>query len=205
MTIDPVGIRLFHANLDQGYQDIDQFIAPKEERNFHIKNSISPYNRNYVSERIRIFEKIFPSEEKILQYRVQENFVNNLLEQKEKKLKLFKETKNKLLQELVESKIFYQTYILYNISVMLKQTFVNEIEKFTNIYSQFTIFCKKNNQTFKRFTIDNKQIFLQGKNDYNSEKDLPLLLRKLNRLPAKLFSNKISITFVVKSKRKFKK
>ena len=205
MTIDPVGIRLFHANLDQGYQDIDQIIAPKEERNFHIKNSISPYNRNYVSERIRIFEKIFPSEEKILQYRAQENFVNNLLEQKEKKLKLFKETKNKLLQELVESKIFYQTYILYNISVMLKQTFVNEIEKFTNIYSQFTIFCKKNNQTFKRFTIDNKQIFLQGKNDYNSEKDLPLLLRKLNGLPAKLFSNKISITFVVKSKRKFKK
>ena len=31
-TIDPVGIRLFHANLDQGYQDIDQIIAPREEK-----------------------------------------------------------------------------------------------------------------------------------------------------------------------------
>ena len=192
---------MFQANLDQGYQDIDQIIAPKEERNFHIKNSNNPYNRNYVNQRIRIFEKIFPSEEKILQHHSQENFVNNLLEQKEKKLKLFKETKNKFLEELVESKIFYQTYILYNISGVLKQTFVSEIEKFTNIYSQFTIFCKKNNQTFKSFTIDNKKIFLQSKNDYNSEKDLPLSLRKLNGLPAKLFSNKISITFVVKSKK----
>ena len=65
-TIDPVGIRLFHANLDKRYQGIDQIIAPREEINFYIKNSNNPYNRNYFSERIRIFEKIFPSEEKIL-------------------------------------------------------------------------------------------------------------------------------------------
>ena len=142
-TIDPVGIRLFYTNLDQGYQHIDQIIAPREEINLYIKNSNNPYNRNYFSERIRVFEKIFPSEEKILQYRAQENFVNNLREEKEKKIKLFEETKNKLLEELEESKIFSQTYILYDISSVLKQTFVSELEKFTNIYSQFTIFCKK--------------------------------------------------------------
>ena len=72
-------------NLDQGYQDIDQIIVPREEINLYIKNSNNPYSRNYFSERIRIFEKIFPSGEKILQYRAQENFVNNLREEKEKK------------------------------------------------------------------------------------------------------------------------
>ena len=154
-TIDPVGIRLSHANLDQGYKDIDQVIALREEINFYIKNSNNPYNRNYFSERTRIFEKIFPSEEKILQYRVQENFVNNLRDEKEKKLKLFKGTKNKVLEELEESKTFSQTYILYDISGVLKQTFVSELEKFTNIYSQFTIFCKKNDQNSKSFTVDN--------------------------------------------------
>ena len=94
---------------------------------------------------LEFFKKIFPSEEKILLYQAQENFVNNLQEEKEKKLKLLKKTKNKLLEELEESKIFSQTYILYDISSVLKQTFVSELEKFTNIYSQFTIFCKKHN------------------------------------------------------------
>ena len=92
-TIDPVGTKLFYANLEQGYQDFDQIIAPREEINLYIKNSNSPYNRNCFSERIRIFEKIFPSEEKILQYHAQENFVENLREKKEKNLKLFKEKK----------------------------------------------------------------------------------------------------------------
>ena len=73
-------------NLDQGYQDIDQIIAPREEINLYIKNSNNPYSRNYFSERIRIFEKTFPSGEKILQYRAQENFVNNLREEKKKKI-----------------------------------------------------------------------------------------------------------------------
>ena len=83
---------------------------------------------------------------------------------------------------------------------MLKQTFVSELEKFTNIYSQFTIFCKRNDQNFKSFTIDNEKKIFQLKNDYNGEKDLLLSLKKLNGSPAKLFSNKISITFLVKSK-----
>ena len=83
-TIGPVGIRLFYPNLDQGYQDIEQLIAPREEINLYIKNSNNQYNKNCFSERIRIFEKIFPSEEKILQYRAQENFVNNLRDVKEK-------------------------------------------------------------------------------------------------------------------------
>ena len=150
---------MFHANLDQGYQDIDQIIAPREEINFYIKNSNNPYNRNYFSERIRIFEKIFPSEEKILQYRNQENFVNNLRDEKEKKLKLFKEIKNKLLEKLEESKIFSQTYILYDISGVLKQTFFSKLERFTNIYSQFTIFCKKTIKISKVLPLTTKKIF----------------------------------------------
>ena len=101
-TTDPVGIRLFYVNLDQGYQDIDQIIAPREEINLYIKNSNNPYNRNYFSERIRIFEKIFPSEEKILHYRAQENFVDNFREEKGKELKLFEETKDKLLERKVK-------------------------------------------------------------------------------------------------------
>ena len=82
--------------------------------------------------------------------------MNNLREEKEKKLKLFEETKNKLPEELEETKIFSKTYILYNISGVLKQTFVSELEKFTNNYSQL-IFCKKNDQNFKSFTVDNKK------------------------------------------------
>ena len=84
-TIDPVGIRLFYANLDQRYQDTKQIIAHREEINLYIKISNNSYNRNCFSERIGIFEKIFPSEEKILQYHAQENFVDNLQEEKEKK------------------------------------------------------------------------------------------------------------------------
>ena len=91
--------------------------------------------------------------------------MNNLREEKYKNLKLFKETKNKLLEKQEESKIFSQAYILYGISDVLKQTFVNELEKFTN-----------------------------------GTKDLPLSLRKLKGPLAKLFSNKISVTFLVKSK-----
>ena len=56
-TIGPVGIRLFYPNLDQGYQDIEQLIAPREEINLYIKNSNNQYNKNCFSERIRIFEK----------------------------------------------------------------------------------------------------------------------------------------------------
>ena len=67
--------------------------------------------------------------------------MNNLREEKDKKLKLLEETKNKLLEELEGSQIFSQTLILSNISGVLKQTFVTELEKFRNIYSQFTIFC----------------------------------------------------------------
>ena len=120
--------------------------------------------------------------------------------QKKKKLKLFEETKNKLLEELEESKIFSQIYILYDISGILKQTFVSELEKFTNTYSQFTIFWKKNKKQskFQKFYHQQQNIFFQLKNDYNGEKGLSLLLRKLNGSPTKLFSNKISVTFLVK-------
>ena len=127
--------------------------------NSYIKSSNNPYNRNYFSERTRIFEKIFPSEEKILQYRTQENLVKNLREEKEKKLELFKETKNKLLQELEESKIFSQTYLLSGICCLLKQTLASELQKFTNNYSQFTSFCKKTIKISKVLPLTTKKYF----------------------------------------------
>ena len=195
LTIDPVGIRLFYANFDQGYKDIDQIIAPREEINLYIKNSNNPYNRNYFSERIRNFTKYFQVKKKF--YNIALNKILWIIceNKKKKKKKLFKETKNKLLEE---SKILSQTCILYDISNVLKQTFLSELEKFTNIYSQFTILCKKNDQNFKSFTIDDKTKLFQLKNDSNGEKNLSLLLRKLNGSPAKLLSNKISIIFLVK-------
>ena len=64
LTIDLVGIRLFYANFDQGYKDIDQIIAPREEKNLYIKNFNNPYNRNYFSERIRNFKKYFQVKKK---------------------------------------------------------------------------------------------------------------------------------------------
>ena len=131
--------------------------------------------------------------------------MKSLREEKEKKNRTIQRKKKKLLEELKESKIFSQTYILYNISGVLKQTFLGELGKFTNIYSQFTIFCEKNNRNFKSFTIDNKKIFFQLKNDYKSEKGSSLSLSKLDESPANLFSNKISTTFVVKLKKKKKK
>ena len=64
--------------------------------NSYIKSSNNPYNRNYFSERIRIFEKIFPSEEKILQYRTQENLVKSLREEKGKKNRTIQRKKKKI-------------------------------------------------------------------------------------------------------------
>ena len=84
-------------------------------------------------------------------------------------MKLLEGTKKKLMEELEESKIFSQTY---DVSSVLKETFVTEFEKYTNIFSQFMIFCQKNDRNFKNFTADNKEKNLQLKNNYNGEKDL---------------------------------
>ena len=56
-------------------------------------------------------------------------------------------------------KVFLQTYILYDNSNVLKPTFVSEIEQYISIFSQFTIFCEKNNRNFKNFTKNNKIFF----------------------------------------------
>ena len=87
-------------------------------------------------------------------------------------MKLLEGTKKKLVEKLEESKIFSQTYILYDVSSVLKETFVTEFEKYANIFSQFMIFCQKNDRNFKNFTADNKEKNLQLKNNYNGEKDL---------------------------------
>ena len=84
--------------------------------------------------------------------------------------------------------MFSQTYILYYNSNMLKPTFVSKIEQYLNIFSQFTIFCEKNNRNFKNFTKDNKIFFFQLKNNFTEEinnnfageKKFLLSLRKLD-------------------------
>ena len=84
-----------------------------------------------------------------------------------------------------ENKIFSQTK-LYDISGVLKQTFVSELEKFTNIYSQFINFCRKETIKISSFTIDNTKIFFQLKNDCNGEKDL-LLSKETKRIIGQTF------------------
>ena len=104
-----------------------------------------------------------------------------------------------------EKKVFLQTYILYDNSNVLKPTFVSKIEQYVNIFSQFTIFCEKNNRNFKNFTKNNKKKFFQLKNNYTGEKEFSLALRKLDGSPAKNFSNKVSNVFLIKSQKKREK
>ena len=88
LTIDLVGIRLFYANFDQGYKDIDQIIAPREEKNLYIKNFNNPYNRNYFSERIRNFKKYFQVKKKFFNIALNK-ILWIICENKKKKIKSY--------------------------------------------------------------------------------------------------------------------
>ena len=151
-----------------------------------MKKVNNPENKNYFSERLRDLEKIFPDEEKILEYDKQKEIIKSFKEECEKNVELFKKTKKDLIEENGK-KVLSQTYIIYDNSNVLQPIFVSEIEQYVNILSQFTIFCEKNNRNFKNFTKNNKIFFFQLKNNYTGEKEFSLALRKLDKLPATFF------------------
>ena len=200
-TIDQRGVKLFYCKSGLGLLDLEEIIAPREEIKIFIKNVNNPENKNYFSERVRDFKKIFPDEKKFLEYIEQKEIVKSTKEEYEKNVELFKKTKKNLIEENENKKEFSLTYIFYDNSNVLKPTFVSEIEQYVNIFSQFAIFSEKNNRNFKNFGKNNKKFFFQLKNNYTGEKEFSLALRKLDGSPTKFFSNKVSIVFLIKSQK----
>ena len=89
---------------------------------------------------------IFKKKKKLEEYKKQ--YENNL--------KLFEETKTNTkneenLEENEKTKMFSQTYILYDDAGVVKPNFVSELQQYMNIFSKFTIFSAKNNQNSKIF------------------------------------------------------
>ena len=204
-TIDQRGVRLFYCKSVLGLLDLEEIIAPREEIKLFIKNVNNPENKNYFSERVRDFKKIFPDEKKNLEYKEQKEIVKSTREEYEKNVELFEKTKKNLIEENENKKEFSLTYIFYDNSNVLKPTFVGEIEQYVNIFSQFAIFSEKNNRNFKNFRKNNKNFFFQLKNNYTGEKEFSLALRKLDGSPTKFVSNKVSIVFLIKSQKNGRK
>ena len=126
--------------------------------------------------------------------------------QYENNLKLFEETKKKILNENEKKqKLFPHTYILYDDAGMVKPTFVSKLQQYVNIFSQFTIFSAKNNQDSKNFIERNKKFLFKLRRNYTGEKEFSLSLRKLDGTPAKFFSNEISISFIIRSEKNSQK
>ena len=101
--------------------------------------------------------------------------------------------------------MFSQTYILYDNARVIKPTFLSELDQCGNIFSQFTIFYKKNNQDIKSFTKNNIRNFFHLENNYTGEKQFSPSLRKLDSTPAKFLSDKISIEFLTRAKKNTRK
>ena len=194
---------ILQTHLLDGHQT--SIIVPREEIKLFIKNVNNPENKNYFSERVRDFKKIFPDEKKVLEYKEQKEIVKSTREEYEKNVELFEKTKKNLIEENENKKEFSLTYIFYDNSNVLKPTFVGEIEQYVNIFSQFAIFSEKNNRNFKNFRKNNKIFFFQLKNNYTGEKEFSLALRKLDGSPTKFVSNKVSIVFLIKSQKNGRK
>ena len=75
-NIDQRGSRLFYCKSGEGLLDLEEVIAPKKEIKLFIKNVNNPENKNYFSERVRNFEKMFPDEQKTLEYDGQKKLSN---------------------------------------------------------------------------------------------------------------------------------
>ena len=73
-----------------------------------------------------------------------------------------------------EKRIFLQTYILYNNSGMLKPLFISKLEQYTNIFSQFTIFCEKKILKILKILQTTTKKFFKIKNNYTGEKQFSL-------------------------------
>ena len=76
--IDQRDIRLFYCRFGQGYQNLDEILAPREEIEIFSRNINNPVDRNCFFARTRDFVKMFPDEEKIIEYQGQQKNVNKL-------------------------------------------------------------------------------------------------------------------------------
>ena len=148
----------FFCKSGLGLLELEEIIAPRDKIKLFIKKVNNPENKNYFSERLRDLEKIFPDEEKILEYDKQKEIMKSFKEECEKNVELFKKTKKNLIEENGK-KVLSQTYIIYDNSNVLQPIFVSEIAQYVNIFSQFTISCEKNNRNFKNFRKNNKIFF----------------------------------------------
>ena len=79
--------------------------------------------------------------------KIKKNLITNL-EKIYNSLILFEETKKNIFIENEEKKVFSQTYVLYDDAGAVKPTYVSELERYINIFSQFIIFSEKNIQIF---------------------------------------------------------
>ena len=71
-------------------------ITPKTEVVLHIQNKKNPDNKNYFfSAKIREFEKIFPREKKLIEFKEQKKIVEELEKEKNNSLKLLEDQKKK--------------------------------------------------------------------------------------------------------------
>ena len=59
-----------------------------------------------------------------------------------------KKQKKNIFIENEEKKVFSQTYVLYDDAGAVKPTYISELERYINIFSQFIIFSEKNIQIF---------------------------------------------------------
>ena len=67
--LDQRVVRLFFVKFGVGYLGLHEIIAPREESKLFISYKNNHQNKNYFSDRIRTFEKIFPGKEKITEYK----------------------------------------------------------------------------------------------------------------------------------------
>ena len=67
--LDQRVVRLFFVKFGVGYLDLHEIIAPREESKLFISYKNNHQHKNYFSDRIRTFEKIFPGKEKITEYK----------------------------------------------------------------------------------------------------------------------------------------
>ena len=114
------------------------------------------------------------------------------------------EKRNASIQEIDNKNIFSQTYVLYNENGMVKPTFVSELNQEMNVFSEFTIFREKTIKKQKYLQETTKKIFYLRRY-YTGQKKFSFTLRKLDRSPEKCFSDIISLSFIIRPKKEFRK
>ena len=69
---------VIYCRFGQGYQNLDEILALREEIEIFSKNINNPDHRNFFFERIKDFIKLFLDKEKIIKYQEQKKVVKDL-------------------------------------------------------------------------------------------------------------------------------